>query len=562
MAETGRTGEGRGVPAAGAKGRGGDAVRLALLILAACALRAVLGARDQVIFNDGPHFLDIARAFAAGNAHAAMGHVYHPFYSWLIAQAYPLIGDFEKAGTAVSVVAGTLIGLPLWALLRDLFGRRVAWVGAVLWAVHPHAAGYAANIQSDSVFLLFFLTGVLYLWRGLERLPAARACAPFALAGIASALAYLTRPEGVGVVALGGLWLILGLWPRPLGRLRRELLPRFLAGCVLLVAFLLPAWPYLENIHARTGVWQLTQKKSLGNLVGVKVQHRPLWARDEVKERVSREYGRPPSMKDSNFDRYVGRGAALLVIFGEALTWQIVPFFLLGLAVRGRALWRTRSDLFLLSFFALYGFTVYRLAVTLGTGSKRHLFTLVLLGLGWAALGVVSLAPRLEGALARRGWKFARMAGTALLIVIAMTLLPKTLSVNAKEHLGERQAGEWIRAHGPADRQPIVFAARERITYYARARYLPVPVRYRYDAVIAYVRGYGADYIVTSDATTNKRYAGFLKHVRPEDLKLEASFPERAGSDKQYRVYKVLYPGGRPENPPVHPRRMWRGEAP
>ena len=562
MGGTRTTAEGRAIPATATMRQGQDAVRLTLLMIAAFVMRLVLAARDEVIFNDGPHFLGIARAFAEGKTSLAMSHVYHPFYSWLIAHAYPLVGDYEQAAMIVSVVAGTLIGLPLWALLWRFFGRRVAWVGVVLWAFHPYAASYAANIQSDSVFFLFFLTGALFLWRGLEQLPRLGSLGPLALAGASSALAYLTRPEGVGVVVLGGLWLILGLWPRPIARLRREFLPRFLAGCVLLGAFLLPAFPYLDHIHERTGVWQLTEKKSLGNLVGIKVHTRPLWARDEVKERVSREYGRPPRRTDSDFTRYVGRGAGLIVVFMEALTWQLLPFLLLGLAVRGRALVRTRSDLFLISFFGLYGLTVYRLAVTLGDGSKRHLFTLVLLGLGWTALGLVSLAPRLEAALKSRGWRFSRRTGTALLVLIVMTLLPKTLSVNASEQIGERQAGEWILAHTEEERQPLVFAARERITYYARARFLPVPVRYAYDAVMAYVRGYGADFIVTSDVTTEKKYSGFTKKIDPADLKLEASFPEHEGSANYYRVYRILYPEGRPKNPPVHPRRMWRGETP
>lgn len=562
MGGTRRTAEGRAIPASAAMRRGRDGARLTLLMIAAFALRFTLAARDEVIFNDGPHFIDIARAFAEGNTALALSHVYHPFYSWLTAHAYLLLGDYEQAALIVSVVAGTLIGLPLWALLRHLFGRRVAWAGVVLWAFHPYAARYAANVQSDSVFLLFFITGTLFLWRGLERLPRLASLGPFALAGVSSALAYLTRPEGAGVVGLGGLWLILGLWPRPIARLRREFLPRFLAGCVLLGAFLIPAFPYLDHIHERTGVWQLTEKKSLGNLAGIQVHTRPLWARDEVKERVLREYGRPPRRTESDFTRYVGRGAGLIVVFMEALTWQLLPFLLLGLALRGRALLRTRSDLFLISFFALYGLTVYRLAVTLGEGSKRHLFTLVLLGLGWTAMGLVSLAPRLEAALERRGWRFSRQAGAALLLLIVITLLPKTLAVNASEHVGERQAGEWILAHAEAGRRPLVFAVRERITYYARARYLPVPVRYAYDAVMAYARGYGADFIVTSDVGTERKYPGFMEKISPADLKLEASFPERAGSANDYRVYRVLYPEGRPENPPVHPRRMWRGETP
>jgi 4-amino-4-deoxy-L-arabinose transferase-like glycosyltransferase len=557
--------EGKGAPAGSAAGAGrprGDGPRLALLFLAALALRAGLGARDEVIFNDGPHFIDIARAFAAGDASRAMSHVYHPLYSWLIAQALPLFGDYERAALAVAALAGTLVGLPLWALLRRLFGRRIAWTAVVLWAVHPYATQYAANVQGDSVYLFFFLTAVLFLWRGITELPGARGMAMFALAGAFSALAYLTRPEGVGVVALAGLWLVAGLWPWPRTRWRREIGARVVAGVLLLGGFAAPAYPYLMHIHDTTGVWQITQKKSLTRLTGIGEYKPPDWSRDRVKARVVREHGRPSRRADSAFSKYVGRGAELIVTFAEALIWVLVPFLLLGLAVRGRALWRTQGDRFLLSFFALYGLVVYRLVVILGDASKRHVLSLAMLGLGWTALGVVSLTPRLEGALRARGVRWARHAGTLLLAVLIVAALPKTLTVNAEERVGEKHAGHWIRDHAETGRQTVIFAARERIAYYANARYIPVPLRFRYDAAIAYLRGYSVDYVVTSDVMTPKWHPDFLERIRPEDLRFEATFAERPGSDHRYDVYRVLYPEGRPRRTPGHPRRMWRGGEP
>jgi 4-amino-4-deoxy-L-arabinose transferase-like glycosyltransferase len=550
---------GGGGRAPGAARPGRDGFRLALLILGALALRAWLGARDQIIFNDGPHFIDIARAFVAGEAGRAMSHVYHPLYSWLIAQAFPLFGDYERAALAVAAVAGALVGLPLWGLLRRLFGRRVAWTGVILWAVHPYATKYAANVQGDSIYLLFFLTAVLFLWRGIGELPALRGMAMFALVGVFSALAYLTRPEGVGVAALAGLWLIAGLVSLSRTRWRREIGARLVAGVLLLAGFTVPALPYLKHIHDTTGVWQITQKKSLARLTGVGEYKRPEWSHDRVKARVTREHGRPPRLSDSAFTRYGVRGYKVIVTYAEALTWVLAPFLLLGLAVRGRALWRTQGDRFLLSFFALYGLVVYRLAVTLGDASKRHVLPLAILGLGWASLGVVSLAPRLEAALRARGVRWARRAGTLLLAVLVIAALPKTLSVNAEERLGEKQAGQWIRDHAEAGREPVIFAPRERIAYYAGARYVPVPLRFRYDSAIAYLRAYGVDFAVISDVMTPRSYPDFLERIQPDDLRLEATFADRPGSDHRYDVYRILYPEGRPRRIPPHPRRMWRG---
>jgi 4-amino-4-deoxy-L-arabinose transferase-like glycosyltransferase len=549
----------RGEPSAAAvAGARRDAASVPIVLALAFALRWILAARGEVIFNDGPQFVAIARAFHAGEIDRALSHVYHPLYSWLAANAYPLFGDYERAALAISITAGTLVGLPLWALLRRLFGRRVAWAGLVLWAAHPFAAGYSANVQSDPVYLLFFVTAVWALWRGLETLPAPRGAAFATAAGACSGLAYLTRPEGVGVLLLGGLWLVLGIVVAARRRLARELPARVLAIALLAGGFVLPSLPYLRHIHETTGEWQLTRKKSLSNLAGVSgYGHAP---RDVVKDEVSRRYGRPPLHRDTWFERYVLRGARLFVTFGEALTWPLAIFLALGLAVRGRALLRTRGDLFLLSFFALYGFTLYRLAVTLGYAGRRHMFPLVLLALGWTALGAVTFARRVETALLARGVAWAGRAGAIVLAALVLTMLPKTLRTNANEPIGEKHAGLWIRAHaGPGPERPIVFAPRERILYYADARLLRVPRRFNYDATVAYVRRYGGDFIVTSDSMTDREYPGFMRRIRPDDLRLEARFPERPGSADRYAIYRVLYPEGRagvrPRLPHMEP---WR----
>jgi hypothetical protein len=101
-----------------------------------------------------------------------------------------------------------------------------------------------------------------------------------------------------------------------------------------------------------------------------------------------------------------------------------------------------------------------------------------------------------------------------------------------------------------------VFAPRERILYYAGARNVRVPRRFAYAPAIVYLRRYGTDFVVTSDSMTDHWYPDFRARVRPEDLRLEARFPERPGSDLEYRVYRVLYPEGRPAQAPPLPRAM------
>ena len=101
-----------------------------------------------------------------------------------------------------------------------------------------------------------------------------------------------------------------------------------------------------------------------------------------------------------------------------------------------------------------------------------------------------------------------------------------------------------------------VFAPRERILYYAGARTVRVPLRFAYAPALAYLRRYGADFVVTSDSMTDRWFPDFRRSVRPGDLRLEAAFPERPGSGARYRIYRILYPAGKPADVPPLPRSM------
>jgi hypothetical protein len=145
--------------------------------------------------------------------------------------------------------------------------------------------------------------------------------------------------------------------------------------------------------------------------------------------------------------------------------------------------------------------------------------------------------------------------GALVLGALVMASLPKALRTNVNEPIGEKQAGLWLRGRAEG-REVRVFAPRERILYYARARNLRVPLRFAYAPAMAYLRLYGADFVVTSDSMTDRWFPDFRRSVRPEDLRLEAQFPERPGSEARYRIYRVLYPEGKPPEPPPLPRTM------
>ena len=110
-------------------------------------------------------------------------------------------------------VGGVLLGMADSILVtRAAMAAVIFWIGALLLAVHPRAVEYSGDVQSDGLYLALFLGAVACLWRALSRGSLPAAAATGGLAG----LAYLTRPEGLGLVlvayGLGALQLVARTW--------------------------------------------------------------------------------------------------------------------------------------------------------------------------------------------------------------------------------------------------------------------------------------------------------------------------------------------------------------
>lgn len=91
-----------------------------------------------------------------------------PLHFPLIAFVEWVIGNEHVAGRLVSLLAGVLSALPIFALARRLFSERAAWTSVVvlaLWPLHIQASTTAA---SEAVSGLFVLVGVAAIARALE----------------------------------------------------------------------------------------------------------------------------------------------------------------------------------------------------------------------------------------------------------------------------------------------------------------------------------------------------------------------------------------------------------
>ncbi len=495
--------EGAAVAPVGAEARRLDVLRrhpwlpVLSLVAAAAVLRWVAWLRTAAMFNDGPLFLALARRMADGEWSAAVAHDYHPLYPLAIRLAYPLAGDWERAAAAVSALAGAAAVALLYRFLRDAFDARVALVGAALLAVHPYAINFSCDVQSDGLYLAFFLGAAAMLWRALADGRATAAAAAGALAG----LAFLTRPEGVGVVVVA-----LGFAAARVLR-RRWPLPRALRWAAALSdAAVLVAAPYLVALRVHHGSWMLTHKKSLVAMIGLDApevggaRQRPVAAPGELAPGTA--HAQTALAEAGALPGAAGLGAGIDEL-GRALIgvrYEMLALIFVGVfARRGRP---GRVGAFAGAFLLLYATVILALLLDAGYVSRRHVLPPATLAFGYAAVGVSALGGGLLRALGRVApWaRFARPsagAATGLALVLALCM-PSNLSSRRADALPERRAAEWLRDH--AEGPGAVAARKRRVAYYAGAPLVPVP-RAPLPQLLEYLRRSHARYLIIEEET-------------------------------------------------------------
>jgi hypothetical protein len=241
------------------------AVRLAGAVAAALVARCFFfWLRGEYLDWDEAMYLLIARSFLEGGGpilnglpHMALG----PFVPLASAALASLTGlELLVAQRVISVLAGALLIVPVWYLLRANAGDRVAWTAVPLLIAWPALIDVTpklgpmwlhmyAGTEPTYLFLLFAALACGE-W-ALER----RGSSALVLAWVAGSLmacAYLTRAEAV---VFAGLYVVVRAirWLRARGDVRGVTVPS-----LALLAFLVTAGPHLYYLHQVSGEWMLS----------------------------------------------------------------------------------------------------------------------------------------------------------------------------------------------------------------------------------------------------------------------------------------------------------------
>lgn len=388
----------------------------ALAVLVALVVRVVAWRAQPFITVDGTEYLRYAEAILAGGRIVT---IHAPGYPLLIAPVLALLHDRVASGALVSLLCGSLLPWPVWALARRRLGDAAAVLPALAIALHPELARYSAVVMSESAYLLAFF-GALAL---------VGVSAP--AAGAVMGVAYVIRAEALlatAVLALRGAW-----------RLRRgRTAPRHaLLGAA---GFLALALPCVAWYHSATGQWTLSPK-----LVGVG-EFATDWR--TIEPRLPRSEAPAPPLSRRLADAVRNPTTIALPYAKWLLGLWPVPLLLLSLA-------GLRSGV---GVEAVAFVQIAALAV-LSFGVPRYLLVLL------PALAILAALPaaRVRGGLALGAASLA-VAGVAMMWAWGAREFFRPYDGHIEAHV---DAGRWLGAHSAPgepvlDRKPYIAFYAER----------------------------------------------------------------------------------------------------
>ena len=481
-----------------------EILALALLLAGAAAIRVLRWQGTSLMFNDGPTFLTLAQWLSEGRYGEVIAHPYHPLYPFLVLLAHFWVGDWEQAAVLVSVIGGAASVLCLWLFVRASFGREAAWIAAIFLAVQPRAIAFSADILSDGLYLALFLAGVSCLWRAVEEEPRP---ALAGWAGVFSGLAYLARPEGLGIVVVGAALAALHTLR---GRWRPVQAGAWLAA--LVAAALMVALPYLTLLRIQNGGWVLTQKKSVTRLLALddegqatlqpyaRPQSEPAQSpaaeasKDAGRAGIAQSVAPSPGIAGAQFLR-----AAFAVV--RAVADAVRPWFL-GLILLGAWVRRGRpgpAGELILCFLGLYAAILFTQSYHYGYVGARHALPPMVLTFGYLAVAIPVLGSLLLMPFRRaRGAPMPHWleAGAGLALVAAIGL-GQGLRPERPGARAEKNAALWLAAN--AEHPGAVAAPKMRLAYYAGRAHVSLYAAPRGAALIQALHQQGAQYVILED---------------------------------------------------------------
>jgi len=338
------------------------------------------------------------------------------FYGLLASPLVHLGISAEAACRTVSLVSSTLLIAPVYALARDLFGRRSARVAALTCALWPWLADYASQVALEALAVTLWFTAVWTLGRSIRRggwWIVGSVLAFFAL--------HLTRAEGIVLLLAAPVAALVLTEP---GERRRQLMQ--IAAFVVLALVLLTAY----SSYMRAVVGEATVSHRAGFVVEQFNFH------NIVKAAVTHIYEKIPIML----------GPVLLVFLG------------VGLLHKGSAPRDHRLELVVLFYAGLQ----CALAASVPPAAPRYVMaTIIALSL-WSARGMAIITEQWQ----QRWYKVVPVGAMvcSMLFITAISVVGEHSDSRPREPREYKIVGTWMKENLEPG---LIMTRKPQVGYYA-----------------------------------------------------------------------------------------------
>jgi 4-amino-4-deoxy-L-arabinose transferase-like glycosyltransferase len=416
--------------------------------------------------------------------------LYAPLYPILIGATMLVIPNSETAAHVVSLVVGTALIAFVFFVAERVYGRRMAYISALLVAIHPLLIALSASVYNEAVYLTMLMAIAYWALRALEL----ERLRDSAVLGICIGLAYLTRVEATAYVPLAVAALLL------VGVLRKRVRTAGLHAAIVCTFFLALAAPYIAFFYRHTGhvrleaKWDINYTMARNRIEGMSNTEAawglgrdlsiegPLLAPFEFADFTPYPHARMTELRSlismANLN--------VRTVYHSLLEHQFGSPLLLGLLIIGwcRQSWTNRRLRDEAVLFALAG-SIVAVTVTSATAEERYLFPILPFLMLWASNGLQQLTAWIMGwelMAGHRALRSARMALAVQLLTLMVMVGLELDGVNqdwyfASEHGPEatasREAGLWLAQYQPGSKRIAVRTAV--VPYYAKGTLTAFP---------------------------------------------------------------------------------------
>ncbi|MBW1972866.1 MAG: glycosyltransferase family 39 protein [Deltaproteobacteria bacterium] len=452
-------------------------------------IRLIVSYKYYLVSRDSIYYIRMAQTIYKDNIESAYRFFYPPLYPYLLKWFYPLTNNWVNAGIYVSIITSSLTILPLIWIAHHQFGKRIAAITGIFFAFHPMLTRYSVEVLTESTYILLIVIAISLFWYSQEK----KGIISFLGAGFFSGLAYLCRPEGLGILIIIVAWQLFSITRKKTSFFRGL----FAIGLVLLF-FSIITFPYIYSISKGKGHIVLSKKsydvftvgiKNFSNRMHIKIDNK------SFKVNPDKSFG-PREKKIVTFDfiykhpflftiKYIYDLISNIFAFIRAYNYLLFPFLILGLFFKIKL-----KKFLLLDKLILTICIFYLLTLSIFFHSPRIMLPLVPLTLIWGAYGVFALSKFInEKALFKnRAYSFY-----IILSIIIIGFIPQTLTPIRKEKKIIRDVAFWLKRNTKQDDK--IFSYYPRIEPYME-RFIFSPDEYDPSNIPLLIKKYNIKYLV------------------------------------------------------------------